>query len=71
MVHKTTSLEENLTGEGKQSEEGNMSTLKDNRHKTRGLTTPQTPEDSGQGHLPTRSFYIRRAEKKVWICDRD
>lgn len=63
------SLEENLTGEEKQSEGGNMSTLKENRHKRRELTVPQTPEDSGLGHLSTRSFYIRRAEIKVSLRD--
>lgn len=43
------SLEEKLTGEEKQSEEENMSTLKVNRHKRRVLTVPQTPEDSRLG----------------------
>lgn len=39
-VYKHMSLEENFTGEGKQSEEGTMSTLKENRHKRRVLTVP-------------------------------
>lgn len=43
------SLEEKLTGEEKQSEEENMSTLKANRHQRIVLTVPQTPEDSRLG----------------------
>lgn len=58
------SLEENFTGEGKQSEEGNMSALKENRYKRRALTVPQTLEDSGLRTSANKELLHNKGRKK-------
>lgn len=58
------SLEENLTGERKHSEEGNMSTLKEHRHKRRGLTVPQIPEDRRLWAAVNKELLHKKGRKK-------
>lgn len=59
------SLEEKLTGKEKQSEEENMSTLKQTDTREEYLLYHRHQKTAGWGRLPTKSFYISRAGQKV------